>query len=424
METKPIADTKRIRIIDAIRGISILGILLMNVYVGGQYWDEILFQELISNYLSADFISTIFVQGLFEGKMRALFCMLFGAGILLFLKNKEQQNTKGLWKLHFKRMFWLLLFGLFNGYVLLFKYDILFMYAVAGTILYFFRNMPVRYKLWAMPLVILIGFVNSNLEYRMDRKEYLKSKNEETTQIDSNFKDTTYLQELKQEQALMKGNYVDVANAVYPKVFEGQTKEFISRITDNIPLMLLGMALFQLGFFSNKWSKRQYTKTVFWGYFIGIPLMCYDWYILLEVHGQDEARHMMYKNQTITFTFLIYHIQRIALALGHVAVICLIYQKGWLKPLFRRLEAIGQMALTNYLLQSLFLALIFYGFGLDFYNVLSYYQLYFVVIIIWFLQLWYSPIILKHYRFGPFEWLWRSLTYWKLQSNKRHSIKM
>ena len=77
------------------------------------------------------------------------------------------------------------------------------------------------------------------------------------------------------------------------------------------------------------------------------------------------------------------------------------------------------MALTNYLSQSILLAFIFYGFGLNLYNELRYYQLYFVVVDIWVVQLWLSPIWLKHFKFGPFEWLWRSLTYWKWQSIRR-----
>ncbi|MEM6894641.1 MAG: DUF418 domain-containing protein [Bacteroidota bacterium] len=424
-KTTPITDTKRIRIIDAIRGIAILGILLMNVYVGGQYWEENLFQELIGNYSSADFIATIFVQSLFEGKMRALFCMLFGAGILLFLQNKRKQGVIGIEKLHFKRMFWLALFGLFNGYVLLFKYDILFMYAIAGIILIFLKNLRIRYKLMAMPLVILIGLIHSNIDYQKERAEYLAELTKNKISIGDSAtigKDNEPHIRLKEEENLMKGSYIAVATAVYPKVFEGQTKEFISRITDNIPLMLLGMALFQLGFFTNGWSKRQYQKTVALGYLIGIPLVVYDWYFFLEVQNREAARNAMYINQSIDLSFLVYHLQRIALALAHVALIVLLYNKGWFGNLFKRLEAVGQMALTNYLMQSIFLAIIFYGFGFKLFNTLSYYQLYFVVFVIWIAQLGYSPIWLKHYRFGPFEWLWRSLTYGKKQKIKRVNV--
>ncbi|MFH4968044.1 DUF418 domain-containing protein [Gaetbulibacter sp. M240] len=422
MKTEPIKEQNRILIIDAIRGIAILGILLMNVYVGGQYWQDNYLQDLISDYNSADFISTIFVQSLFEGKMRALFCMLFGAGILLFLKNKEKQYFSDTKKLHFKRMFWLALFGLFNGYVLLFKYDILFMYATAGVILIFLKNLRIRYKLLAMPIVILIGLFNSNLDYQKERKKYF----EQIATAENMAPNTSLVKKeeekidlLKKEEDLIKGSYIDVATAIYPKVYRGQTKEFINRLIDNIPLMLLGMALLQLGFFTNGWQTNNFKKTAIIGYLIGIPLVIYDWYFFIEVQNNEDAKNSMYQNQSINLSFLVYHLQRIALALAHVALITILYQKGWFHSLFKRLEAVGQMALTNYLMQSFFLALIFYGFGLNLFNDLSYYQLYFVVLGIWIVQLWYSPIWLKYFRFGPFEWMWRSLTYGKRQKLKR-----
>ncbi|MEL7123852.1 MAG: hypothetical protein AAFO07_30715 [Bacteroidota bacterium] len=319
MKTLPIKDKNRIRIIDAIRGIAILGILLMNVYVGGQYWDENYFQELISDYSSADFISTIFVQSLFEGKMRALFCMLFGAGILLFLKNKEEQGIAGLKKLHFSRMFWLAAFGLLNGYILLFKYDILFMYAIAGMILFFLKNLKIKYKLLAMPLVILIGLVNSTLDYLEERNQYFENIAADSAILATSGKNQSETDtRLKREEYLMKGGYIDIAKAIYPKVYKGQTKEFISRITDNLPLMLLGMALFQLGFFTNGWKKNNYKKTVIIGYLIGVPLVIYDWFFFLEIQNRESARNAMFENHSIDLSFLVYHLQRIILALAHV----------------------------------------------------------------------------------------------------------
>ena len=215
MQSNPIKDNQRIRIIDAIRGTAILGILLMNVYVGGQYWEANFFPKLISDYKSADFISTILVQSLFEGKMRALFCMLFGAGILLFLQNKKDLSKSQIRKLHFTRMFWLALFGFFNGYVLLFKYDILFMYAVAGLVLIFLKDLRIRYKLLAMPLIILIGLIKSNLDYHQERNEYLKGL-DAAVQLAPNNGGKEYLQDLQQEEKLMKGSYLETAEAVYP----------------------------------------------------------------------------------------------------------------------------------------------------------------------------------------------------------------
>ena len=80
-----------------------------------------------------------------------------------------------------------------------------------------------------------------------------------------------------------------------------------------------------------------------------------------------------------------------------------------------RLAAVGQMALTNYLTQSIFQTLVFTGIGLGLFGRLERAELYYVVVAIWIVQLVWSPIWLRHFRFGPAEWLWRSLTYWKRQ---------
>jgi uncharacterized protein len=111
-----------------------------------------------------------------------------------------------------------------------------------------------------------------------------------------------------------------------------------------------------------------------------------------------------------------YDIGRLAMALGQISLLILVFQVGWLRRLTSRLAAVGQMALTNHLLQSLICTTLFYGYGFGLYGKLQRYQLYFVVIGVWIFQLLPSPIWLRYFRFGPMEWLWRSLTYEKWQS--------
>src|SRR5262245_46934307 len=101
--------------------------------------------------------------------------------------------------------------------------------------------------------------------------------------------------------------------------------------------------------------------------------------------------------------------------MAHVSAIILLYKSKYVRPLFRPLEAVGQMAFTNYIMQSVICTLFFFGYGLNYYAELEYYQLYFVVIAIWVVQLIVSPLWLWFFLFGPLEWVWRSLTYWKPQ---------
>src|SRR5262249_58328655 len=101
--------------------------------------------------------------------------------------------------------------------------------------------------------------------------------------------------------------------------------------------------------------------------------------------------------------------------LGLVSALVLLYKAGVFRRLFRRLEAAGQMAFTNYILQTVICTLVFFGYGLNYFAELEFYQLFFVVLGIWVLQLIISPLWLHYFLYGPLEWLWRSLTYWRVQ---------
>lgn len=102
-------------------------------------------------------------------------------------------------------------------------------------------------------------------------------------------------------------------------------------------------------------------------------------------------------------------------ALGHVGLLMLIVQSGALRWLTRRLAAVGRMALSNYLTHSIVCTTLFYGYGFGLYGTINRTGLAAIVLTIWIVQLLISPIWLAHFRFGPAEWVWRSLTYWRLQ---------
>jgi uncharacterized protein len=114
-----------------------------------------------------------------------------------------------------------------------------------------------------------------------------------------------------------------------------------------------------------------------------------------------------------------YQVRRLLLVMGHIGVVMLIYKHHLADWLLKALSRVGQMAFSNYLMQSIICVFIFYGFGLRWFGALERYQIYFVVFGIWIFQIIFSNIWLKYFRFGPFEWVWRSLTYWKRQPMTR-----
>jgi uncharacterized protein len=106
------------------------------------------------------------------------------------------------------------------------------------------------------------------------------------------------------------------------------------------------------------------------------------------------------------------------LAIWHASLLILVYRSKIMPWLMKALANVGQMAFTNYLMQSIICTVFFYGYGLGYYNKFRFHQVYYVVFAVWIFQLIFSSIWLHYFRFGPFEWVWRSLTYWKKQPMK------
>jgi uncharacterized protein len=211
---------------------------------------------------------------------------------------------------------------------------------------------------------------------------------------------------------LMRSQYLTVAGKMRDTLILRQTRLAPFLMVDPIALMFLGMALFQWGFFSGHLHKKIYITTLTVCYGIGFPLVLYSWNNSLSFPNPVQFM----ESNPYNIAVYIYPIQRILLALGHVSLIILLVRGEVFKGLFNALGAVGKMAFSNYILQTIICTMIFFGYGLGYFARLEYYQLYFIVAAIWILQLIISPLWLKYFRFGPLEWAWRSLTYWRRQS--------
>ena len=178
------------------------------------------------------------------------------------------------------------------------------------------------------------------------------------------------------------------------------------------------MGLMKLGVFSAQRSKQFYQSLAFAGYGLGVPLVLADiavnWHY--DFFKQDSLRY-------VTGGWcLIYELSSPLVTLGHVGVVMLLYQSQTWPRLTTRLAAVGQMALSNYLMQSLICTTLFYGYGFGLFAKIYRPGLALIVLAIWILQLWLSPIWLKRFRFGPAEWVWRSLTYGSFQPLIREQV--
>jgi uncharacterized protein len=432
--TAPVATTDRIKSIDAIRGVALLGILMMNIPGFGINWD-FYYNVTHGPRSGSDYYTFATVFVFFEGTMRGLFSMLFGAGMVLFMLNKKEvPGGTTVAEYYYRRLLWLVLFGLINAFVLLWQGDILFFYGLCGMLLFAFRKLKPQ---WLVMLALLcVSFTMIKQQWRWDefrekRKDYTeaveakKEKKELTPEqqgaigkweeIEKRQKpDTTFT---NRNLRKMHSDYGTIFTYFIPQNSEGETWYMYNGVWDMLAMMLLGLAMYLWGFFSNKLRTSTYAMWMLIGYGIGIAVawMLFDkgWmgYAALGPGGFADT----WRSTPQVFEEL----RRIPLTIGHASLIMLIFRSGVAKWLMKALANVGQMAFTNYLMQSIICTLFFYGYGLGYYNKLRYHQLYYVVGSVWIFQLIFSSIWLRYFRFGPFEWLWRSLTYWKKQPMKK-----
>ncbi len=424
----PVSQTERIVLLDSLRGIAILGILLMNI--PGFALPDPVYKDpsLLNEWGTANFKTWYFIDWFMEGSQRALFSMLFGAGIILFI-SRQEKKTEGLWPADyfFRRQLWLLVFGLFNAFVLLWFWDILFHYACIGMIAFAFRRMTPKALIIAAVVALVFQTARDNVDYYRDRK--MIAKGEAIAKLDTtltkltdqqkedlgtmtSFKekasDKEKIKKMNKNLATVRGSYGGFYEYQSGRSLEGEFFYTYFGIWDILIFMFLGMSFFKSGILTGQASAK-----IYWGLFIGgLGLGLILSYFRLQP-SIDYKFNQFDITKNVLFQF--YEISRTFRALGIFGLIMLLYKSGWFKWFFALLRPVGQMAFTNYLMQSLLVGLFFYGVGLGMYGKLQRYEIYYVVGATWLLQIIWSHIWLRFFRFGPLEWCWRSLTYWKRQ---------
>ncbi|MEJ7830084.1 MAG: DUF418 domain-containing protein [Segetibacter sp.] len=424
---RPVAKAERIQTIDVVRGFALLGILLMNI-PGFGIDNSVHYDVIYGRHNTADYYTMAAIYSFFDGTMRGLFSMLFGAGMVLFTMNKKEvEGGATVAEYYYRRLLWLVLFGLINAYVLLWWGDILFFYGLLGMLLYPFRKAAPKWLVLFGLACFAIGHFKQQagyVEFREKRIEYVKAVAAEKARVKLTEKQKAAKAEWEEIEKNQKPD-AERVNRNVSKMRSGYTTVFayfVDRnagfetwllyhgLWDMISMMFIGMALLRLGFFSDKLSTSTYGMALLIGYGVGIPI---GWIFFSK--GVANTNIGAYLDAYRVPHWALYDIRRVLLALGHASLIMLIYRSK-IVPWFMKVMAnVGQMAFTNYLVQSIICTLIFHGYGLDYYNRLKFHQLYYIVGGVWVLQMIYSYIWLRYFRFGPFEWLWRSLTYWKFQ---------
>ena len=400
----PVAEADRIRSLDVLRGFAVLGILTMNIgsfaMPAAAYQNPSVWGELTG--LSGWVWRLTHLFG--DLKFMAIFSMLFGAGMVLMADRREARGARA-GGLHLRRMFWLLIFGLIHAYALWYG-DILVWYAITGTLLFVFRRLRPR---WLIALALVFWVVGTGI---LAGAGLTTSQWPEHELAEVVAEMDPPAEALEAEVALYRGGWTQQMEHRVAQSREMHTSLYPLWAFWRVGgLMLLGMALFKLGVFSAQARSRTYGWMIAAGVGVGLPLI-----------GLGIA-HNTATDWAVPESFFIGSLYNywgsIPVALGWVGAVMLVCQRGALRALTTRLAAVGRMAFTNYIAQTVIGTTIFYGHGLGLFGSVGRVGQAGIVVAVWALLLVVSPWWLARYKAGPLEWLWRSLVYGRRQPFRR-----
>ncbi|MEQ9302027.1 MAG: DUF418 domain-containing protein [Cyclobacteriaceae bacterium] len=397
-------DNNRIESLDVIRGFAVLGILIMNIQSfsmpGPAYLNPMAYGDMAGGNRWVWIVSHVFA----DSKFMSLFSMLFGASILLISDNAEKKLGSSI-GMHYRRNFWLLLIGLFHAYVM-WQGDILTPYAVIAFLVYPMRKMKVR----SLLIVGTLLFSVSSILYLFTGMSIQYMPATDLAGLMSGWQPT--VEQIQLEIAAFTGTFSQQMEARVEETIMMHTTVFLILFLWRISgLMLIGMALYKSGFFQGGFSKAFYTRTMLIAGVIGFALVVYG---VVQNFGHEwSLEYSMFIGSQYNYW------GSLGVAIAYVAIMNLIIKSGALTAIRIRLAAVGKLALTNYLSQTLLGTFIFYGFGLGLFGQIERSGQIGIVILIWVFQLVVSPIWLKHFHYGPAEWMWRSLSQMKWQAFRK-----
>jgi len=400
----PTTGTERIIALDVLRGFAVLGILVMNIQSFSMIESAYLNPSAWGDLTGLNFITWATGHLLADTKFMGLFSMLFGAGIVLFAERLEQRGQRP-GPMHYRRIFWLWVIGLIHAYFF-WHGDILVGYAACAVTVYLFRKRrPTTLLILGFLSLLIPSLIMGGLTMALPHMP-----------ADAMAEQELYWQPnaemIAEELAVYRGGFLGQIPHRLESSLSFQLFVFwVYTAWRAGGLMLIGMALFKTGVLTGQRSSRFYRLMLGIGLLIGVPV------IILGIRYNTMVEWDMAR---AWFTGGLFNAWgSLGIIAAYVGLIMLLVRSTVLPGLQSRLATVGRMAFTNYLGQTLICTLIFYGHGLGLFCKMERWQQMLIVLAIWALQLWLSPLWLRYFRFGPMEWAWRSLTYWQLQPMRR-----
>lgn len=408
---QPVQKSERIQLLDVLRGFAIFGIFIMNLESYTFYW--VLTDEQKARLAFAPYDHTIrFLHHMFfEGKFYSIFSMLFGIGFAIYLaKADENKNILNLFK---RRLAFLLLIGFIH--LLLWTGDIVAFYAMLGFLLIPFRKFNNKTLLFIAGLCILlpialyaVKMINPDV-FNLARWFYMLGENLSAnmgiTSGEEYYKVATGTNPLKILEANLYGIFFRYGDLI-----------FQSRMFKVLGMFFLGLVIGRTKFYNRLHQNKRLLWTILiTGVVIGVPAN----YIMARfMEGAGYYRfNVDGLYQTIAYSFGV-----APLALAYASLVALLYQSQVAKKILDTLAPAGRMALTNYIMHTFIGLFVFTNLGLGISSMGPTAWTLFAVFVFVF-QIIASTIWLRFFNYGPLEWLWRSLTYWKRQPMRKENSK-
>lgn len=406
---QPITSSKRIDVVDALRGFAIFGIFMVNM--PGMFKPAVELIMLPSlGHDTLDIMANSLIMFFFTGKFFVLFSLLFGFGFYIFL-HKDGEPTRESVRLFRKRVFWLLLFGLLHV-ILFWEGDILVYYALFGFLLILFRKSSVKkIVVWTVIFmlipIVVVGLV-SLLPILLASNEVAMAAFEQGNQ-----------EQLMATQDLVERAYQAYSSGSYPEIMSMNWEQWLFMLSGILffyptcmAMFLIGLLIGRTGLFANYQEHLPFFKKVFW---ITLPIgIACNLLLILSILNFNPG--VIDGWAFISRTFGI--IGGVVMMCTYVSGFIMLYHKGAFQRLFNGFSNVGKMALTHYITHSVIALLLF---RLDLFGLfgnIEVWQGILLVLAIFGFQIVFSKWWLRQFKFGPLEWLWRCLTYGKIQQMK------
>jgi len=407
----PVQQAERIQIVDILRGFALFGILFVNMTIFSRPIQSILFPvDPTTPWFDRSVEWLIHFLG--EGKFYALFSMLFGLGLTLQMERIEGRGGRFV-PLYLRRLLVLLGIGIVHAF-LIWMGDILIIYALLGFLLIMFRKAKPRTLLvWMVILIALPLLFNAAATGLV---ELGRSAPEGAIQIEAAFAGTIAGFTTDLENAYLvyaNGNFAEItAQRFYDYTSMGLMSFFVMGF-NVMAMFLLGVYFGKQDIFRDLEANRDlFRKLLVWGLLIGLGGNALYATLILPISRIELSWPLL-------LATVAQGIGAPLLMLAYVSAFCLVaLSPGWGKRL-QMLAPVGQIALTNYLTQSIVCTLIFYSYGLGLFGKMGGAMGIGLSIVIYLLQIPFSHWWMKRFKYGPAEWLWRSLSYGKPQPMKR-----